>query len=101
MKGWLPPAPIQGLGAIAHLCWEPQPAEEGRTRSLSLELGGRGHPTELPGHMGTCLSLGALAVLLAFTPTLAPKSLRGFWGEGTSQAGALPLASVLELCQMV
>lgn len=52
--------------------------------------------------MGTCLSLGVLAVLLAFTPPLAPKSLRGlFWGEGTSQAGALPSASVLELCQMV
>ena len=28
--------------------------------------------------------LGGLAVLLAFTPTLAPKSLLGFWGEGNS-----------------
>ena len=51
-EGLAAPAPFQGLGAIAHLCWDLQPGEEGRM-SGGLELGGRGHPTELPGHMGT------------------------------------------------
>lgn len=83
-EGPAAPAPFQGLGATAHLCWDRQPGEEGRIRSGDLERGGRGHPAEFPGHLGTCLSLGGLAVLLAFTPTLAPKSLLGFWGEGTS-----------------
>ena len=52
-EGLAAPAPFQGPGVIAHLCWDPQPGEEGRMGSGGLELGGRGHPTELPSHMGT------------------------------------------------
>ena len=84
MKGRLPPLHSRAWGRLPTSAGTPQPGEEGRMRNGDLELGGRGHPAELPGHLGTCLSLVVLAVLLALTPTLAPKSLLGFWGEGTS-----------------